>query len=356
MLFPHPRIPHTIAATYATFSRNEARALRDSRCGRLGGMGEVYRARDSRLDRMVAIKVLASQRSSDSALRQRFEREAKTISKFSHPNICTLHDLGNDSGIEYLVMEYIEGETLEHRLTKGPIPPAQALAYRIQVGDALDKAHRHGIIHRDLKPGNIMLTKSGAKLLDFGLAKLQEATFAAAATDVTVEAKRLTTEGMLVGTFQYMAPEQLEGKEPDARSDIFAFGAVLYEMLCGKPAFGGKSKASVIAAILSSDPPPLSIAQPLAPPALDRVIQQCLTKDPDERWQNAGDIARELKWIAESGSQPGVAAQPVFRRDLRQYLPWTLAAIGFLLASLFGISYVEHSRQPQQVIRSLILP
>jgi serine/threonine protein kinase len=188
-----------------------------------GGMGEVYRARDSRLDRTVAIKILASQHSSDHALRQRFEREARTISKFSHPNICTLHDVGNHEGLEYLVMEYIEGETLEHRLAKGPLSPAQALSYGIQIADALDKAHRHGIIHRDLKPGNVMLTKSGAKLLDFGLAKLQqeEASFAAAATEVTVEAQRLTSEGMLVGTFQYMAPEQLEGKEPDARSATF---------------------------------------------------------------------------------------------------------------------------------------
>jgi len=320
-------------------------------------MGEVYRARDSRLDRTVAIKILASQHSTDSGLRQRFEREARTISKFSHPNICTLHDVGNHDGLEYLVMEYIEGETLEHRLAKSPVPPAQALAYGIQITDALDKAHRHGIIHRDLKPGNIMLTKSGAKLLDFGLAKLQgEASFATAATEMTVEAKRLTTEGMLVGTFQYMAPEQLEGKEPDARSDIFAFGAVLYEMLCGKPAFAGKTKASVIAAILSSEPPSLSIVQPLAPPALERVIKQCLAKDPDERWQNAGDIARELKWIAEGGSHASSSVQVVPRRLSREYLPWGLAALGFILASVMGLLYARHEPKSEQVIRSLILP
>jgi eukaryotic-like serine/threonine-protein kinase len=322
-----------------------------------GGMGEVYRARDSRLDRTVAIKVLASQHSTDSGLRQRFEREARTISQFSHPNICTLHDVGNHEGLEYLVMEYIEGETLEHRLAKGPIAPTQALTYGIQIADALDKAHRHGIIHRDLKPGNIMLTKSGAKLLDFGLAKLQEQTsFATAATEITVEAKRLTTEGMLVGTFQYMAPEQLEGKEPDARSDIFAFGAVLYEMLCGKPAFAGKTKASVIAAILSSEPTPLSTVQPLAPSALERVIKQCLAKDPDERWQNAGDIARELKWIAEGGSHASSPIPVGPRRISREYLPWGLAAFGFILAVVMGLLYARYEPKSEQVIRSLILP
>ncbi len=326
-----------------------------------GGMGEVYRALDSRLDRTVAIKVLPSHHSKDSALRQRFEREARTISKFSHPNICTLHDIGNQDGVDYLVMEYIEGETLEQRLLKGPIPPAQALTYGYQIADALDKAHRHGIIHRDLKPGNIMLTKSGTKLLDFGLAKLQEeaSLVAAALTEMTVEAKRLTTEGMLVGTFQYMAPEQLEGNQPDARSDIFAFGAVLYEMLSGKPAFGGRTKASLIASILSSEPAPLSAVQPLAPPALERVIRQCLAKDPDERWQNAGDIGRELKWIAEGGSQTSALSAPaqlVPPRRTFEYLPWALAALGFALAIVFGVMFGTHTSKPQPVLRSLILP
>src|SRR5579864_6980485 len=254
-------------------------------------------------------------------------------------------------------MEYLQGETLAERLRKGPLPIEQALKIGIEIADALDKAHRHGIIHRDLKPGNIMLTKSGAKLLDFGLAKLQgEASFATAATEMTVEAKRLTTEGMLVGTFQYMAPEQLEGKEPDARSDIFAFGAVLYEMLCGKPAFAGKTKASVIAAILSSEPPSLSIVQPLAPPALERVIKQCLAKDPDERWQNAGDIARELKWIAEGSSHASSPAHVVPRRQRVLSLPWALAAGGLALAVLFGWLYARHEPKSEQVIRSLILP
>lgn len=323
-----------------------------------GGMGEVYRARDSRLDRTVAIKVLSSHHSSDSALRQRFEREARTISKFSHPNICTLHDIGNYDGLDYLVMEYIEGESLEQRLTKGPIPPAQALTIAIQIADALDKAHRSGIIHRDLKPANVMLTKPGAKLLDFGLAKLQEdiSVMASALTEMTVDTKRLTTEGMLVGTFQYMAPEQLEGKQPDARSDIFAFGAVLYEMLSGKPAFGGRTKASMIAAILSSEPPPLLTVQPLAPPALERVIKQCLAKDPDERWQSAGDIARELKWIAEGGSQTSATLPAVSRPKTREYLPWAIAAIGIVLAIVFGVLFASRGPKPGPVIRSSILP
>ena len=324
-----------------------------------GGMGEVYRALDSRLDRTVAIKVLPSHHSKDSALRQRFEREARTISKFAHPNICILHDIGNHDGLDYLVMEYIEGETLEQRLLKGVIPPAQALTYGYQIADALDKAHRHGIIHRDLKPANIMLTKSGAKLLDFGLAKLQEEAtlMAAALTEMTVESKRLTTEGMLVGTFQYMAPEQLEGNQPDARSDIFAFGAVLYEMLSGKPAFAGRTKASLIASILSSEPAPLSAVQPLAPAPLERVIKQCLAKDPDERWQSAGDVGRELKWIAEGGSQASSAAAPVVSRQRSfDYLPWAIAALGFALAIIFGILFANRSPKPQPVVRSLILP
>ena len=250
-----------------------------------GGMGEVYRAHDPRLGRSVAIKVLPSHLSSDPDLKLRFEREARAISKFSHPHICTLYDVGSQEGTDYLVMEYVEGETLEQRLAKSPLPPTQAMTYGVQIADALDKAHRHGIIHRDLKPGNVMLTKSGAKLLDFGLAKLREepSPVAAALTEMTVEGERLTAEGMLVGTFQYMAPEQMEGKQPDTRSDIFALGAVLYEMLTGKAAFSGKTKASIIAAILSSDPPPLSNLQPLAPPALERAVKQCLAKDPDER-------------------------------------------------------------------------
>ena len=323
-----------------------------------GGMGEVYRAHDPRLGRSVAIKVLPSHLSSDPDLKLRFEREARAISKFSHPHICTLYDVGSQEGTDYLVMEYVEGETLEQRLAKSPLPPTQAMTYGVQIADALDKAHRHGIIHRDLKPGNVMLTKSGAKLLDFGLAKLREepSPVAAALTEMTVEGERLTAEGMLVGTFQYMAPEQMEGKQPDTRSDIFALGAVLYEMLTGKAAFSGKTKASIIAAILSSDPPPLSNLQPLAPPALERAVKQCLAKDPDERWQSAGDIARELKWIAESGSQTGIAPQVSAKRKTRERLAWTMvgACAVLTLALLLAYLHVVSVRPP--VLISSILP
>ena len=219
-----------------------------------GGMGEVYRARDTRLEREVAIKVLPANLTSDPSLRQRLEREAKAISKLSHPHICTLHDIGHQDLMDFLVMELVEGETLEQRLARGPLPPEQTIRYAAQIADALDKAHRLGITHRDLKPANIMLTKSGSKLMDFGLAKQSgPAPLATALTEMTVEQSKLTSQGMLVGTLQYMAPEQLEGKDADARTDIFALGEVVYEMATGKPAFWGKSRASLIAAILTSD-------------------------------------------------------------------------------------------------------
>src|SRR5215472_16101057 len=221
-----------------------------------GGMGEVYRARDLRLERTVAIKILPKEVSNDSVRKQRFEREAKTISSLNHPNICVLHDIGSHEGMEYLVMECVEGETLEKRLEKGPLPTEVLLRHGIEIADALEKAHRSGVIHRDLKPGNIMLTKSGAKLLDFGLAK---STAAGASEEETLKTltkggTKLTEQGTILGTFQYMAPEQLEGKEADARTDLFAFGEVLYEMAAARPAFAGKTKASLIAAILSSEP------------------------------------------------------------------------------------------------------
>ena len=229
-----------------------------------GGMGEVYRARDTRLDRTVAIKVLPEHLSSNPQLRERFEREAKAISSLSHPHICPLYDVGHQDGIDYLVMEYLEGETLADRLKKGPLPPDQVLQYAIQITDALDTAHRHGVIHRDLKPGNIMLTKSGAKLLDFGLAKVRAAEAVAGMTALPTETTPLTGEGTILGTLQYMAPEQLEGKEADARTDIFALGAVIYEMATRQKAFEGKSQASLISAIMSAEPPPLSTVQPIS--------------------------------------------------------------------------------------------
>ncbi len=274
-----------------------------------GGMGEVYKACDTRLDRIVAIKVLPTHLADRPELRERFEREARTIASLNHPHICTLHDIGQQDGVDYLVMEYLEGETLAQRLLKCPLPLEQVMQYAIEISDALDKAHRKGITHRDLKPGNIMLTKSGTKLLDFGLAKLkQEATPAnVPLSELPTANDPLTAEGSIVGTMQYMAPEQLEGKEADARTDIFAFGTVVYEMATGKRAFEGKSQASLIAAILEREPPAISSLQPMTPPALDRVVKKCLAKEPDDRWYAAKDLCDELKWIAEGGSQVTLA-------------------------------------------------
>src|SRR6266852_1607987 len=281
-----------------------------------GGMGEVWRGRDTRLDRNVAIKIVPPE------FAQRFEREAKSISSINHPHICTLYDVGEN----YLVMELLEGESLADRLTKGPLPLEQVLRYGVEIADALDKAHRAGIVHRDLKPGNIMITKSGAKLLDFGLAK-GGAPPTSAAFDAT-EHKPLTAEGTILGTFQYMAPEQLEGEQADARTDIFAFGAVLYEMATGKRAFEGKSKASLIASIMTAQPSPITAMQPMAPPAFDRVVRTCLAKDPDDRWQTAHDIAVQLRWIAEGGSAVGPVPSIAARRaPAARILPWIVAAL-----------------------------
>src|SRR4029077_8262005 len=275
-----------------------------------GGMGEVYKARDTRLDRIVAIKVLPAHLADRAELRERFEREAKTIASLNHPHICTLYDIGHQDEIDYLVMEYLEGETLAQRLVKGLLPLEQVLQYAIEISDALDKAQRKGVTHRDLKPSNIMITKSGTKLLDFGLAKLkQEATPAnVPLSELPTAIDPLTAEGAILGTLQYMAPEQVEAKVADARTDIFAFGVVVYEMATGKRAFEGKSQASLIAAILEREPPAISSLQPMTPPALDRVVKRCLAKEPEGRWQTASDLCAELKWIAESGSQVGVAA------------------------------------------------
>ena len=273
-----------------------------------GGMGEVYKARDTRLDRIVAIKVLPTHLADRSDLRERFEREAKTIASLNHAHICTLHDVGHQDEIDFLVMEYVEGETLAQRLTKGALPIQQVLQYAIEIADALDKAHRKGITHRDLKPGNIMLTKAGTKLLDFGLAKLkQEAAPALPDSQLATMKSGITGDGTILGTLQYMAPEQVEAKEVDARTDIFAFGAVVYEMATGKRAFEGQTQASLIAKILETDPPPMSSLQPMTPPALDRVVKKCLAKEPEKRWQAASDVCDELMWIAESGSQVALA-------------------------------------------------
>jgi Tol biopolymer transport system component/predicted Ser/Thr protein kinase len=300
-----------------------------------GGMGEVYRARDTRLDRTVAVKILPPDLARSTALRQRFEREARAISALNHPHVCALHDVGRHEGIDFLVMEYLEGESLAARLKKGPLPLSQALRYAGEIARALDCAHRKGIVHRDLKPDNVVITKSGTKLLDFGIAKLQAARPRGASPrgGPAGEDAALTTEGSLLGTYQYMSPEQLEGREADARTDIFAFGAVLHEMLTGERAFNGKSEAGLIAAIIAADPPPVSRLLPGAPPALDRAVARCLTKDPDDRWQDAGDLAAHLDWLAESGSAPPLA--PVRRARGRGWVAWAVAAaVGFALAAL----------------------
>jgi eukaryotic-like serine/threonine-protein kinase len=320
-----------------------------------GGMGEVYRARDTRLDREVAVKVLPANLSSDPNLRQRLEREAKAVSKLSHPHICTLHDIGHQDGMDFLVMELLEGETLEQRLAKGPLPSEQTVRYAAQIADALAKAHKKGLTHRDLKPSNVMLTKSGAKLMDFGLAKQAgPAPLAAALTEMTLEQSKLTGEGTIVGTFQYMAPEQLEGKDADARTDIFALGEVIYEMATGKPAFSGKSRASLIASILTTEPPPITQVHPLTPPALERVVKKCLAKDPDERWQSASDLASELKWLAEGGSQAGVAPPAVSKEQPRERVAWAVAAVAVVAAVVIAAIHFSGSTKPARLVRSLI--
>ena len=297
-----------------------------------GGMGEVYRARDTRLDRTVAIKVLPEHVAADPDLKQRFEREAKTISNLNHPHICTLHDIGTQDGIDFLVMEYLDGETLAQRLEKGALPLDQALTIAIEIADALNKAHRQGIVHRDLKPGNIMLTKAGAKLLDFGLAKLK-ATGTVGATEfsaATTQSEPLTERGTILGTLHYMSPEQVEGKEVDARADVFAFGAVLYEMVTGERAFAGDTQASVMGAILKDDPRPVSALQPTSPPMLDRVVKKCLAKDPDGRWQTVHDLHDELTWIAQGDAQVGASASTAATGGQ----PKGLTAIGWRVAGV----------------------
>ncbi len=323
-----------------------------------GGMGEVYKARDTRLERTVAVKVLPQHLSSSPEVRQRFEREAKTISQLSHPHICALYDVGREGETEYLVMELLEGETLSDRLAKGPLPLEQTLRFGTQIADALDKAHRQEIVHRDLKPANVMLTRSGVKLLDFGLAKaMAPATQQSSLTALPTQ-QGLTQEGTILGTFQYMAPEQLEGKDADARTDIFAFGAVLYEMATGRKAFAAASQASLITAIMSSEPAPISSVQPASPPALDRVVKTCLAKDPEERWQSASDLKRELRWIGE-GSQAGApaatAVAPRHRGNAR--VAWSIALVcaAAALALAIGLSR-SRSTRPAPVHAFLLPP
>ena len=319
-----------------------------------GGMGEVYRARDTRLQRDVALKVLPAGLAENEKFRVRFEREARAVSQLSHPHIGALFDVGRERELRFLVLEMLEGESLAKRLEKGPLPLDQVLRLGGQIASALDAAHRHGIVHRDLKPGNVMLTKSGAKLLDFGIARAPGDGKAAVDgfSAMSTEARPLTAEGTILGTFQYMAPEQLEGREADARSDIFAFGAVLHEMATGRRAFEAASKPALIAAIVSSQPPPISSMVKLAPPALDHVVRRCLEKDPDDRWQSAQDVASELRWISEAGFPTAAVAGAGAR-------PWGRAvAVALLLAGVVigaaGHRWLAKRAPPAQALQYVI--
>jgi eukaryotic-like serine/threonine-protein kinase len=331
-----------------------------------GGMGEVYRGRDTRLDRTVAVKILPHHLSSNLEARQRFEREARAISSLNHPHICTLHDVGHQDGIDFLVMEYLEGETLADRLRKGPLPVEQVLKVGIEIADALDKAHRRNIVHRDLKPANVMLTNSGAKLMDFGLAK--SAGLAAGARSdvaagltpssptipVAAPVSPLTAAGTVVGTFQYMSPEQVEGKDADVRSDIFAFGTVLYEMVTGKRAFEGKSQISVASAILEKDPPPVSAIRGSAiPPVLEHVIARALVKDPDQRWQSAADIRAELEWASESGHEDvGLQASVKWK----SWLPWGVALFAIVALIVGSLAFRSKTPERQRLVAAVPPP
>ncbi len=346
-----------------------------------GGMGEVYKARDTRLNRTVAIKVLPRHLSERADLQQRFEREARAIAVLNHPNICALHDIRREDGTNFLVMEYLEGETLSKRLKKGPLPTAEVLRYAIELAGALNTAHRKGVVHRDLKPGNIMLTETGAVLLDFGLAKRAVApVYDRRGSESTLterryskESESLTEAGMILGTLEYMAPEQLGGKEADARTDLFALGVVIYEMATGQKAFEGDSKASLIAKILTFQPPPIGTIQPVSPPALDRVVQRCLAKKPEERWQNAAELTSQLQEIAEanvealkaqkrgkepSGEAKGIeskatpavpaAESPRILSRLIRSRAWKLSLAGILLAVIGGSLALWRVRQQSQ--------
>jgi serine/threonine protein kinase/Tol biopolymer transport system component len=314
-----------------------------------GGMGEVYKAKDPRLNRTVAIKVLPAHITERAELRERFEREARAIAAFNHPHICVVHDVGRHDETDFLVMEYLEGETLADRIARGPLPFDQIVAYGTQIADALDKAHRIGVTHRDLKPGNVMITKTGVKLLDFGLAKVQEpaASFGSASIVPTLAtAQPLTVQGTILGTLQYMAPEQLEGKEADARSDIFALGSVLYEMATGRRAFEGKSHVSLMAAILEHDPPPVSILQSLSPPRFDDVVRICLAKNPDERWQSAADLVHELKLITRPETIGVPSTKGVGKRE--RFL-WAGALAAATVASVLLFWLASQREEPAKV-------
>jgi len=329
-----------------------------------GGMGEVYRAHDKRLGRDVAVKVLPAHLMDNSEVRQRFEREARAVSSLNHPHICTLHDIGREGETDYIVMELVEGETLADRLAKGALPIEQVLRLGTEISDALDKAHRAGIVHRDLKPGNIMLAKSGAKLMDFGLARATASAGPVGVSSIALTGQPssptmgqpLTAQGSIVGTFQYMAPEQLEGVEADVRSDIWALGCVLYEMATGKPAFLGATQASLISAIMKDTPRPIGELVVLTPPGLDRLVRACLAKDPEERIQTAHDVGLHLRWLAEGGSQMGVPALVSARRRDRERLAWMLVGVAGLAAVGLAVLHFGFPPPVPQTLRFDVSP
>jgi len=326
-----------------------------------GGMGEVYRAKDTRLGREIAVKVLPQHLSESPEVRARFEREARTVSSLNHPHICTLHDVGQEGTTTYLVMELVEGETLATRLERGALAMPEVLRVGIQIADALDRAHRAGVVHRDLKPGNIMLTRAGAKLMDFGLARATGVGGgpgtggATAMTHSPTIAQPLTAQGSILGTFQYMSPEQMEGGEADARSDLWALGCVLYEMATGRKAFAGKGQASLIGAIMNSEPAPMAELAPLTPPALERLVKACLAKDPEERIQTAHDVRLQLEWIRDAGSQAGVPAPVAARRRGRELIAWMAAAVG--LAGAGALLFLQlKAPTPEGAFQAVIPP
>ena len=322
-----------------------------------GGMGEVYKAQDSRLERTVAIKILPANIAGMADFKQRFEREAKAISSLNHPNICTLYDVGREDGYDYLVMEYLEGETLGNRLARGPIPYDEMLQIAIQIASALESAHKQGMIHRDLKPGNVMLTKDGAKLMDFGLAKVAiDPTAPEGLTAAITQATPLTGVGTILGTMQYMAPEQLEGKEADGRSDIFAFGALLYEMTTGKRAFEGTSQATLIAAIIEREPVSISIVIPTTPPLFERLVKKCLSKDPNKRWQSASDLLDELRWISQAGSQVGLPIHLSKRRKVKFTIARVVGALFFLTTAVLAYMLFMQPKEELYTNRFIMSP
>jgi serine/threonine-protein kinase len=320
-----------------------------------GGMGEVYRARDTRLERSVAIKVLPHAHAADPEFRSRFEREARAVAALNHPHICTIHDVGRHNGMDYLVMELIDGQTLADRLARGPMPVDEALRLAAEIADALDRAHRAGIVHRDLKPANVMVTKTGVKLLDFGLAKTTAPLLAGSGVSVLpTTPANVTLQGTILGTLQYMAPEQIEGVDVDARTDIFAFGAMLYEMVAGRKAFEGRGAASLMGAILKDQPPPITTLQPLAPRGLDRVVSTCLAKDPDDRWQSARDLVRELQFLSGAPQDAAPAGAPGTRRRVSLALASGVVILGALLGAAVTWFAARPSPPPRHVARWLV--